>query len=192
MRKTRASYFFWGVWVENSCSSDRIVDAVFSKLRFSFQEKNFRGNCFRKYLVAYFYSVFERKHFVLWGKTFSSFLKTAYYVYTSILVVLFSSDSGLWRYQISSKMFLVFVPKISFYQSKKVMEDILFFEKNYVLVNIFKTLGEKGLGCLLDCAVYVSRTIVFKKCFVWDFFSFFSDFEQQIVSLWAIFSQACS
>ena len=179
---------FWGLWAENSGPSDKIVDAVSSKLRFTFQEISFRGNCFQKYLVAYFYSVFERKHFVLWGKTFSSFLKTAYYVYTSILVVLFSSYCGLWRYQISSKMFLVFLSKISFYQSKKMMEDNLFFEKSYILVNIFKTLCEKSLGCLLKDALYVSRTIVFKKSLFGICFSFFSDFEWQIVSLWANFS----
>ena len=98
MRITTFLYFFRGLWGENFCPSDKIVDAVFSKLRFTYPEKSFRGNCDRYYLVAYFYSVFERKHFVIWVKTFSSLLKTASYIYRRQLVFFFVF---LWNMEIS-------------------------------------------------------------------------------------------
>ena len=63
------------------------VGAVFSKLLYTYPEENFRGFFFQKNLVSYFFSVFERKHFVLWVKVFSSLLKTASYVYRRPLVV---------------------------------------------------------------------------------------------------------
>ena len=185
MRKTRALYFSWGLWAGNFCPSDKIVDAVFPKLRYTFQEQKFRGNCFRKYLVAYFYSVFERKHFVLWGKTFSSFLKTAYYVYRSILVVLFSSYCGLWRYQISSKMFLVFLSKISFYQSKKTDGGHFVFRKKLCSCQNFWNFGRKRFRLSSRICIVRLQDNSFQKKFCLGLFFVF-------LWLWAAICQPLS
>ena len=99
MRKTTVLYFLRIFWAENLCTLAKIVEAVFSKLCFTFPEKSFRGKCFQKILLSCFYAFFERKDFVLWVKIFCMFLKTVSYVYRSIQVVFFVSYCELKGYQ---------------------------------------------------------------------------------------------
>ena len=54
---------------------------------YTYPEKNFGGTWIQKSLVLYFYSVGERKHFVLWVKTFNSLLKTASNLYRRLFLV---------------------------------------------------------------------------------------------------------
>ena len=128
MRKTTAFYFLWGFWAENLCTLAKIVEAVISKLCSTFPEKSFGGKCFQKFLLSYFYAVFEQKDFVLWVKTFCMFLQTACYVYRSISVVFCFL---LWIKKLSEfdQICLVWLLKASFYQSRTLVEDKNF-EKN--------------------------------------------------------------
>ena len=50
--------FFWRFWVDVFCISDKIVEALFSKMPSTYPEKNFRGICVEKILVFDFHSVF--------------------------------------------------------------------------------------------------------------------------------------
>ena len=168
MRKTTVLFFFWGLWAEDFCLSDKIVDAVFSKLRFTYPEKKFGWICIRGSLVLYFYSVFQRKHFVLWVKVFSIFLKSASYV----LVVFNWFLLETWRYQTLTGKFLVRLAMISFFQSEKLLEAKCFLKKKIlvffkrVLIKILSHIGRKPSGSPLEFALYVSIRSFLKRSFL--------------------------
>ena len=167
---------------------------AFHKIHFSFLEQNVGvKNCLKNKEFIFFTILWGRfSHFRQMG--WVSFLTTALKPCQRLFSIFSSTFCGFWNFQVLNEVFLVWMEKASFYQSRFLFEDKCFFEKKLYL-SFFCTLGkklshvgDKRSGSLLEFALYVTRKCFWRKIFLEkNCLQFFLDFEQNVSRLSAAF-----
>ena len=183
--------FFFEFWAEGFRIWGKIVEAVISKLPPRYPVRNFGGFCLSKILIFYFYSVFERKHFVLWVNFFSNILETTCHFRGRIFVDFFGTYCDLWGCQNLSNFVWIVWQKHHSTSPEFCWRTKFLWKKTNVFLFLctwgqrISHIGQKQSCSFLELALYEVQDNSLEEFFLWKnfFFYFFSEFERSIVRL---------